>query len=152
VLRPWLKVARPDDWTGTVARLGAGLVTLILLLAALLGALPRGWIQLAGGNQWLVRGILVLFVAWSMGWARAILYALLPRAPVLLGKRLTIPLRGERIAVPVARIAALHVERRVDPLQEVFVIEMGDGTEYDVCPVHWEGAQRLYRALDRRVR
>lgn len=129
-----------------------GLVTVILLLGALMGTLPSRWIQWAGGNSWLVRGILVLFVGWGMGWVRAILYALLPRSAVLVRKRLTIPLRGERIALPVARIAAIHVERRADPVEEVFVVEMGDGTEYDVCPVHWDGAQELYRSLRRRIR
>jgi hypothetical protein len=133
-------------------RVGAGLVTLILLLAAVLGTLPRGWVQLVGGNAWLVRAVLIAFVLWFMGWARAVSYALLPKSPVLLGKRLLMPVRGRRVRVRVTRIAALHVERRPEPKREVFVVEFKDGAEHDLCPVHWEGAERLFRALQRKIR
>ncbi len=134
------------------ARVGVGLVAFVLLLAAVLGTLPSSWIRLVGGNSWLLRGIIVLVAMWFSVWVRAIVYALLPRSPVLLRKRLTLLVKGRRIGIAVDRIAAVHVEQRPEPAHEVFVVELKDGAEYDVCPVHWDGAALLYRALRRRVR
>lgn len=134
------------------ARVGVGVLTLILLLAALLGTLPRTWVNLFWGNSWVLRGVLVLAVLWFTAWVRVMAIALLPRAPLLLRNRLTFPVRGKKVILPVSSIAAVHVERRPEPLHEVFVVELKDGAEHDLCPVHWDGAERLYRALKRRVR
>lgn len=145
-------MARPDDWTGTLARLGLHLATLMLLLPALLARLPATWVGLAGGLTEVVRLVLVLLVLYVMGWVRAIVYTRLPRAPYLLGKTLTVRERGKRIRVGVADIAEVHVELRPPPDRESFVVELRDGTHRDVCPVHWSGSPRLYRALSRRLR
>lgn len=151
MFRPFIRVARPDDWTGLLARSAVGVVALVLTLAALLGTLPPAWVQMVDGRPWVVRVGLLLGVAWFSVWIRALSYALLPRAPVLFGRRLFVWFHGRRIVVHVGSVVDAAIERRPDPVREVFVLELRDGRRLDLCPVHWSGAARLYRSLVRKL-
>ena len=44
------------------------------------------------------------------------------------------------------------VDLRPDPSGEVFVIELDDGHEVDLCPVRWDGAERIYALVARAIR
>jgi hypothetical protein len=152
VFRPWLRVARPDDWTGKVAWLATTAVLLMLLIAALLARLPASWLDLVGGHAAIVRVVLVLVVFYLIGWLRAIVYSRLPAAAYLFGRWLVVRVRGKAVRVPVVMILEIHVELRPLPAGETFVVELKDGTLYDMCPTHWQGAARLYAALARKLR
>lgn len=152
VFRPWLRVARPDDWTGKVAWLATTVVLAMLLIAALLARLPEGWVSLVGGHTEVVRGVLVLLVLYAVGWLRAIVYSRLPASAYLLGRWLVLRVRGKALRVPVVMILEVHVELRPPPAGETFVVELKDGTCHDLCPTHWQGAARLYAALSGKVR
>ena len=77
------------------------------------------------------------------------LRVLLPRTPYLFGRTLTIRARGRRVPLPVREIQAIHVETRPPDERETFVVEMRSGEHHDLCPVHWQGAGRLYRRIAR---
>jgi len=139
-------VARPDDWTAIVVRLGAALFFVVALLVVLVGRPPEAWVTAVGGRVPIVRAvlaILVLFV-WSRG--RAIAYAALPATPVLLWRRIRVPGFG---LVDIDTIAEVEVARRTNG--EVFVLRHVDGSRRDLCPVQWPGAGRLYASLARKV-
>ncbi len=152
MLRPLLRVARPADWAGGLARLGVTVATLVLLVPVVLARLPEAWVALAGGSPLLVRGVLGAVVLWLMAWVRALVYARLPHAPWLLGRTLGLREGSRRLRLRVEDIAALHVELRPMPAREVFVVEFHDGSVHDLCPVHWSGAGRLYAKLAKRVK
>ncbi len=152
MFRPFLTVALPDDWMGRLARLGIGVVTFVLVLWVLLGRLPEGWVALARGNDWLTRAFLFVVVVLALGRLRNFVYALLPRAPVVWFGRLTYRGRGRRRTVKLDELAAIHVDLRPEPSGEVFVAEFLDGSEVDLCPVDWDGAERIYARLARILR
>ncbi len=151
VFRPFLRVARPDDWTGKLASAGTGLVLAVLVLSSLLARVPPDWVDAVGGQVILIRSLQVLVSVWMVVWLRAAVYSRLPAAAYLVGKRLVFPRRGRRKVVATDSIVAVHVERRPEPAGETFVVELRDGATHDVCPVHWEGAGRLYRGLLKKI-
>jgi len=144
-------VARPEDWTGGLARLAVAVAFVLLLILVLLVRLPSAWVALAGGRPLLVRAGLMVGVLLVLGLAQRVLTARLPHAAVLFGRRVRFHDGLRRRAVSIADVAALHVEQRPAPHHEVFVIELRGGEEHDLCPTHWTGAPALYRALERRV-
>ncbi|MCA9652744.1 MAG: hypothetical protein H6712_07820 [Myxococcales bacterium] len=146
-----LRVARPDDWTGTLSRVVIGVAFVLLAVVVVLVRLPEAWVELAGGRALVVRVALMLVEIAVLAVARAVLVARLPRAAVLFGRKVRFHDGTRRLAVPIDEIAALHVEQRPPPVHEVFVIEQRDGAEHDLCPAHWWGAPALHRALDRKV-
>lgn len=146
-----IRVACPDDWTGTLARLAVVIVLLLLVVLVLLVPLPAAWVALAGGFAVMVRLCLVLVVLVVLGMAQTLLVARLPRAVVLWGRKAHFHDGTRRCAVAIDDIAALHVEQRPPPQHEVFVLERHDGTEHDLCPTRWSGAPALHRTLTRRV-
>lgn len=146
-----LRVARPDDWTGVVARLAVVAAFVLLAIVAPLVRLPPAWVTLAGGRPLIVRLTILVVVAAILWVARTVLIARLPRAAVLFGRKIRFHDGTRRRAVPVDEIAAIHVEQRPPPHHEVFVIEQRDGAEHDICPTHWFGAPGLHRALEKRV-
>jgi len=152
VFRPFLTVALPDDWMGRAARLGVGVVTFVLVLWVLLGRLPAGWVAAARGNDWFVRAVAFVAIVLGLSRARNVIYALLPRAPLVWFGRLTYRGRGRRRTVKLDELAAVHVDLRPEPSGEVFVVEFVDGSEVDLCPVDWEGAERIYARLARTLR
>jgi len=152
VFRPWLHVARPDDWTGKVAWLMTTVVLVVLLIAALLARLPAAWVSLVGGHAEVIRVLLVLMVFYLAGWMRAVVYSRLPASAYLVGRRAVLRVRGKALRVPVDTILEIHVEVRPVPARETFVVELKDGTCHDLCPTHWQGAVRLYAALARKLR
>jgi len=152
LFRPWLRVARPEDWTGFLARLGLWPLYFVALLIVGLGRIPSGWWVIGAGSEALTRIVIALLVLYLLGWARMIAFALLPKAVIQYGRRLWFPHRGRRIVVPIKTIANIEVEQRPPPVGEAFVIELEDGAVYDLCPVGWDGAARIYAAVAGRVR
>jgi len=147
VFRPWLRVAEPDDWTGTLVRVASWPVYFVVLLPVMIGRIPEGWALL--GTPVLTRILLALVAVYLLGWARAIVLTLLPKSVIQLGARLWFRHHGRRVKLRIAAITAIDVELR--PRGEVFVIEH-EGQVYELCPVTWQGAERIYRVLARRVR
>lgn len=152
MFRPLLTVALPDDWVGKLARLGVGLFTFVWVLWVLLGTMPAGWMTLARGNEWLARAVVFVVVITVISRLRNVVYALLPRAPVVWFGRLTYRGRGKRETVRLDELAEVHVDLRPEPSGEVFVVEFLDGSEIDLCPVHWDGAEHVYSRLARALR
>lgn len=151
MLRPIIRVARPADWTGSLAHVATVLVTLLLFVPIALARLPRGWVALVDGHGIVVRIVLALLVVWLMTWVRAWVFARLPDAPYLVWRTLVFRERGTRVQVPVEKVVDVSVELRPPETTQVFVIELSDGTTHELCPTHWSGAGRLYAALDKIV-
>lgn len=150
MIRPWIEVARPRDWTGALARLALVTLGMLLGVVVLLVRLPEAWIALAFGSSELVRLSLFVVGLWALRWLRALGYARLPAAAALF-RRLAFRERGRRRRVPIDQIARVYVELRPPPVHQVFAIELHDGTAHDVCPTDWPGAGRLYAKLARKV-
>ena len=151
VLRRLLVVARPDDWTGVLSRLAVVITFALLTVLVLLVRLPTAWVALAWGHPLVVRGFLVLGVLVVLRGAQTVLDARLPRAVVLWGRSVRFHDGTRRHAVPLHEVAAVHVEQRPPPLQEVFGLEERNGAEHDLCPTRWSGAPALHWALERRM-
>lgn len=149
MFRAWLRVARPDDWTGSLTKAGAMIATGLLLVIPTLARLPKAWVELALGQEWAVRVVLVVASLWLLMQVRAFVYAGLPGSVVLLRRRVRIPgrLRGRWLRIE--KIRDVHVDLR--PEGEVFVLELDDGSELDMCNVAWEGAGRVYAKLAARL-
>ncbi len=126
------------------------LATFLLLLIPTLARLPERWEALALGQTWALRIALIVAALWLLMQLRAIVYAALPGAVVLSVRRIRIPgrLRGRWLKIDTIR--RIHVDLR--PEGEVFVLELDDGSELDMCGVDWEGAGRLYQRLATKVR
>ena len=152
VFRPWLRVARPDDWTGTLARVGLWPIYFVALLTVGIGRIPRAWWVLGAGSEALTRIPIALVVLYLLGWLRMIAWTLIPRAVIQWGRNLWFRHRGRRVRVAIASIRAIDVEQRPPPVDEVFLIELDGGVVYDLCPVRWDGAERIHRVVARRVR
>jgi len=151
VFRPFICVARPDDWTGLLAELLlAGLLVLFVLIA-LLTRLPASWVELVGGYPEPVRLVALLLALYAWGWARVLIIGALPGAPALVFRRLIFRSRGRRLVLRPRQIAKIEVEGRLPDDREVFVVELRDGSRHDLCPVAWRGAGRLYARLARLV-
>jgi hypothetical protein len=142
-----LRTARPEDWTGKLSELLVGLVFLSAMIAVLLARLPDAWVALARGETWIVRVALLLVMLWGMVWFGNLIRVVLPRAPYLFGRTLTVRDHGRRVRLPVRDIAAVHVEPRPPDERDTFVVELRDGTMHDLCPIAWQGAGRLYARL-----
>ena len=151
MLRPIIRVARPADWTGSVAHMATIVVTLLLFIPIALARLPQGWVSLVDGHAIVLRVVLALLVVWLMTWVRAWVFARLPGAPYLAWRTLVFRERGARLRVPVSKVVDVFVELRPPETTQVFVVELSDGTTHELCPTHWSGAGRLYRALDKIV-
>ncbi|MEX1361621.1 MAG: hypothetical protein AB1Z98_00725 [Nannocystaceae bacterium] len=151
MLAALLRVARPDDWTGTLSRVVIGVAFVLLAVVVVLARLPPAWVALARGHEVVVRAVLMLLEIGVLMVARTVLIARLPRAASLWRRKVRFNDGTRRIVLPVDEIAALHIEQRPPPLHEVFVIEQRDGAEHDLCPAHWWGAPALHRALERQV-
>ena len=152
MFRPWLRVARPDDWTGKLARVGLWPLYLVALLIVGLGRIPSGWWAIGAGSETLTRAVIALVVLYLLNWVRMIVFASVPGAVVQYGGRLWFRHRGRRIMVRTKTILAIDVELRPPPVDEAFLIELDDGAVYDLCPVRWDGAERVYAIVARRVR
>lgn len=150
MFRPWLRVARPDDWTGTLARLGLWPIYLLALLGVGLARIPQGW--WIAGHEPLTRFAIALVVVYLLGWVRMIAWTLLPGAVIQYGRRLWFRHADRRLRLLIAEIRAIDVEQRPQPVGETFVIELHSGAAYDLCPVRWDGAERIYAVVARRVR
>lgn len=146
-----LRVVRPDDWTGRLARLAVALAFVLLAVLVPLVPLPPAWVARAGGHPLVVRLGLMLVVIAVVAMAQVVLVARLPRAVVLWGRKVRFHDGTRRRAVSLDDITALHVEQRAEPQHEVFVLERRDGAEHDLCPTHWPGAPAMHRAIERRV-
>jgi hypothetical protein len=147
-----LRTARPDDWTGKLTDLAVTVFALLVVIVVLLARLPESWVALAGGRGFIVRIVLALLAAWLFMWLDNALRVLLPRTPYLFGRTLTIRARGRRVPLKVRDIRAIHVETRPPDERETFVVEMMTGEHHDLCPVHWNGAGRMYRRIARAQR
>ena len=150
LFRPWLRVARPDDWTGKLAQVGLWPIYLLVLLVVGIVRIPVEWWLL--GFEVLTRLLLLVIALYLFGWIRMIVWSLLPGAAIQFGRNLWFRYRGRRIRLETSALTTVNVEQRPPPIGEVFIIEVGDGAVYDLCPVRWDGAQRIYRVLARRVR
>lgn len=121
----------------------------LILLVTLLGRLPGSWVVAVDGHAFLLRVVLLMVLVPLWGWLRAMIHALHPRTPYLLGRTLTIVEHGERVRRRARDIVAIYVELRLPERREVLVVEFVDGSQHDVCPVDWRGAGQLYRRLAR---
>lgn len=151
LFRPWLRVARPDDWTGTLARVGLWPLYFVALLSVGLGRIPSSWWVIGAGSEVLTRIVIALVILYLLGWVRMIAFTLAPKAVIQYGRRLWFRHRGRRIVVQIKTITNIVVEQRPPPVGEAFVIELDDGAVYDLCPVGWDGAARIYATIARRV-
>lgn len=151
VLRPFLKVVRPSDWTGKLAELTIVITFGLALFPIVLIRLPPRWVEAAYGQGWAIRIGMLLAGLWVLAWMRAWLLARLPLAPYLVWNTLVFPDRGDRRRVKVADIAELYVELRPPGLTQVFMVALKDGTHHELCPVDWPGAGRMFHALSRRL-
>lgn len=142
-----LRTARPEDWSGKLSDLLVGLVFFSAMIAVLLARLPESWTALALGEAWIVRAALLLAMLWGMMWFGNLVRVILPSAPYLFGRTLTVRDRGRRVRLPVRDIAAVHVEPRPPDERDTFVVELRDGSTHDLCPIAWQGAGRLYARL-----
>ena len=147
VIRP--RAARPEDWTGKLSDLVVAVVFLAATVAVLLARLPDAWVEAVDGRRWIIRVALLLALVWLNVWVGNIIRLLLPAAPYLLGRTLTIRERGRRVRLPVAEIAAVHVEARPPDERDTFVVTLKSGATHDLCPIAWQGAARLYARLVR---
>ncbi len=141
-----------------MARLAVVVAIVLLVIPVLLMPLPPSWIELSPSWQRVVEeqtivvrlgllaGGVVLLVL-----GRNLLMARLPRAAIMFGRTVRFHDGTRRRALPIAEIAAIHVELRPPPYHEVFVIEQQNGEEHDLCPTHWTGAPGLHRTLERKV-
>lgn len=152
LLQPWLRVARPDDWTGKLARFGLWPLYFVALLTVGIGRIPLAWRVLGAGSEPLTRAVIAVIVVYLLAWVRMIAWSFVPKAVVQYGRRLWFRHRGRRILVHIRTIAEIDVEQRPPPVGEVFVIELDDGAVYDLCPVGWDGAPQVYQAVAYRVR
>jgi hypothetical protein len=141
-------VAEPDDWTGTLVRVASWPVYFVVLLPIAIGRIPAAWSLF--GSELPTRLLLALAALYVLGWARTIVFTLLPKTVIQFGRRVWFRHHGRRVVVRTSAIVEIDVELR--PIGEVFVIELDDGETCDLCPVAWEGAQRIFAVLARRVR
>lgn len=146
-----LRAARPEDWTGKLSDFLVGLVFVSASIAVLLARLPDRWVELAFGQRWIVRVVLVALLLWCNLWIGNIVRTALPRAPYLFGRTLTVRERGRRVRLPVREIAAIHVEPRPPAERDTFVVVLKNGNTHDLCPIAWQGAARLYARLARAI-
>jgi hypothetical protein len=123
----------------------------VALLVVGLGRIPSGWWVIGAGSETLTRLVIAAVVLYLLGWARMIVFSLAPKAVIQYGRRLWFRHRGRRIVVRIETLAKIVVEQRPPPVGEAFVIELKDGAVYDLCPVGWDGAARVYSAAARRL-
>ena len=71
--RPILRVARPEDWTGTLARLAVVLAFVLLMILVPLVPLPAAWVALAWGYPLVLRACMVLAVVIVLAAAHSVL-------------------------------------------------------------------------------
>jgi len=117
-----------------------------------LGRIPTSWWVIGAGSEALTRAAIALVVLYLLGWVRMIALTFVPRAVIQYGRRLWFRHRGRRIVLRIANVHAIVVEQRPPPVGEAFVIELDDGAVYDLCPVGWEGAERIYASVAAKVR
>jgi len=144
VFRPWLRVGKPDDWTGAVAQAVVTLVSLFLLVIVVLAKMPESWVFVAFDNHFVVRTVLAFLLLYGIGWLRALAFAGLPASIVLLGGTLRFRRNGRAVQLQIKEIAHARIEQRPRPVGEMLVVEMRNGMTYELCPVHWEGAERIF--------
>jgi hypothetical protein len=133
-----------------LARVGLWPVYFLALVGVGLARIPPGWVLVV---EPLTRLLLGLFVAYLLGWVRMIVWALLPGAVIQYGRHLWFPHARRRLRVALADISTIAVEQRPPPIGETFVIELKQGEQtYDLCPVAWDGAERVHAIVARKVR
>ena len=150
-LRPPIRVARPRDWTQTVAwavLVGLGAMMLVIVL---LVRLPEAWVRLAQGQAWAIRIALMAASYWILRWFGELAFAQLPRATFLLGGTIVFPEHLRRRRIKLADVDEIVVQLRPPPRHEVFVAVMDDGTTHELCATHQPGAAALYAVATRRI-
>ena len=156
ILRPPIIVARPRDWTATLASVVLGGVLVMLAVIGLLVRLPDAAVDAALGQAAFVRAGLLLVSLWILSWLSTLVHARLPRAAYRVGRSIVFPEHGGRRRIDIREVDEIVVERRPAPVGEVLVLRMVDGTTREVCPTGNPGAARLYasiaRTLDKRAK
>jgi len=150
-LRSPILVARPRDWTASVAWVVLAGLRVALIGIAVLVRVPADWVALAGGHVLLVRGVMVLLSLWIVYWLSTLAFAQLPRASTLLGRTVTFPEQLRRKGVRLENVSAIEVRTQPPPVHEAFVLVMADGSTHILCATHQTGAPRLYAAAARRL-
>jgi len=137
-------------------RWGTGTLAVLLLIPVVLARLPESFRVADHRLGILIRVLATVVVLWGIAWLRALLYCRLRAAPFLFAGRLALLDHGRRQYLDVDRVADVFVELAPPPLEEIFMLELDDGTSRPLCPVGWKGAGRLYqglrKAIDRRAR
>lgn len=149
MFRPWLRTARPEDWTGKAVELAMVGALILGFLIVLLVRLPEAWLALSFGYEEPVRLALLLVALYLWRWVRTLAIAALPRAPTLIFGYLSFRSGGQRRRLRAREVVNIEVVASSPDDQEVFVIELKSGERYTLCPVAWRGAGRLYRRLRR---
>lgn len=152
LLARWLRVALPDDVPALILRLALGLVGFIALVWALVGRIPAAWLSLLAGNQFLLRALMLLSMVAILSVVRTIAFAALPRSPWLFRRTLRIRHRGRSLRLDVRDVVEIHLDRRPEPIGDMFVLMLKDGRELDLCPARWDGAGRLYAGIQRWIK
>jgi hypothetical protein len=129
---------------------GVWLLFAIIALVLLLVRMPAAWVEPLP-HPLVLRGALVLVAMLALRGVGALVYTRLPSAAFLSGRTVAFRERGHRRRVHLRDVAGVVVDLRPPPDGEVFVLQLHDGTEHDLCPVRWPGAGRLYAAIARRV-
>ncbi len=150
MLRPVVIVAWPHDLLGRAVRAGAVLVFLLLLVPVLLARLP--WDIDRNPMQGIaVRACITLVLAWLLLQLRALAGAALPHAPRLSRRTLRVAGRGKPVFIPLDEVHSLRTVFGQTVLHRRLQVVTAEGV-YDVCPLSWVGAPRLFIMLHRRVR
>jgi hypothetical protein len=129
---------------------GVWLLFAIAALVILLVRMPAAWVDPLP-HPMVLRGALVAFAMLVLRGVGTIVYTRLPAASFLSGRTVAFRERGHRRKVHLRDISGVVVDLRAPPDGEVFVLQLHDGTEHDLCPVRWPGAGRLYAAIARSV-
>jgi hypothetical protein len=132
-----------------VARFGLWPVYFVALLAVGLARIPSSLVLFV---EPLTRVLIGLVVVYLLGWLRMVVWALLPAAVVQYGRHLWFPHARRRLRVAIADLSAIAVEQRPPPIGETFVVELKNGEVHDLCPVAWDGAERVHAAVARKIR
>lgn len=151
MLRPPIRAARPNDYTGTLLVTASWIVFALGAVTIALVRLPASWVHSAFDSPELARVLLAVLVLLVVSWVRPFLVARLPRAASLFGRRLTIFERGRRRRLRLDELDAVEIELRPPPVFEAVVVRHKQGTVHEVCPLDWPGAAALYEAIARRL-
>lgn len=143
--RRWIAVARPRNWraalVGLAGAVGWGLVGLLVLL---INIPPRTLAGLWIDPMWM-RLALLCFVYLAGQALIPLSLGFLSSAPMLLGRRVLVQVRGRRFRIHLREIKEVELELR--PHGDIAVLILHSGVKIDLCPLNWHGAAPLISSV-----